>query len=613
MMRMKKGNGTSRMILAAACLTFLFVNVAAAKQYVVKSTADAGSHTLRWAILQANASPGADVITFDIPGTGPHTIVPASPLPPLTDEAGVIIDGLSQPGSSAGSRPPGTLTLHILLDGIHAGSTAGIWILSSNNLVQGLVITRFTEDGIRMQAAPEGSSGNVVRYCIIGLDPKGTESRGNGIEQKSGRWAGLSLISMKHAPGDLSGNTIEKNVISGNRGDGIILADCPGGNVFSNTISGNFIGSSRAGDVTRGNERDGILISGGCHGNTVTENVITGNGSDGIHLAGDMSRSAFTYQNAITRNRIGVSPRNRLLGNEVNGVNVGGAEYGLSGGFAVKNRITSNIIAGNKRNGIVVWEHESSASNADQNHIGQNSIFANGRFPIDLGNDGMTLNDAADEDIGPNEGMNAPVIVSADFNRGVTTVRGTVSADGDPATISVELYKYIDEAQSDVSESLYLGRVSPDGGGNWVYSTTGLLLPEDRVVAQSTDSHDNSSEYSRERKVVEGGRALVEDLNPSMTRSVELKASAVIAETTTDENNGAVMFTVSVEHPCWGILEIFTSRGELVRTLVNRWLPAGDYAIEWDGKNWKGDQVEPGTYMCRFDADGVRQSTNIAL
>src|SRR5215218_2267482 len=40
--------------------------------------------TLRAAIQEANKTPGADVIEFDIPGTGVATIAPASGLPKIT-------------------------------------------------------------------------------------------------------------------------------------------------------------------------------------------------------------------------------------------------------------------------------------------------------------------------------------------------------------------------------------------------------------------------------------------------------------------------------------------------------------------------------------------------
>src|SRR5436190_1877314 len=64
--------------------------------FVVNTTADSGPGSLRHAILDADALPGSDIINFDIPGDGVHTIEPTSELPPLTDS--VLVDGWSQPG-----------------------------------------------------------------------------------------------------------------------------------------------------------------------------------------------------------------------------------------------------------------------------------------------------------------------------------------------------------------------------------------------------------------------------------------------------------------------------------------------------------------------------------
>ena len=50
------------------------------------------------AITAANAFPNIDVIDFNIPGVGIHTIYVSSPLPDVT--APVLIDGTSQPGYS---------------------------------------------------------------------------------------------------------------------------------------------------------------------------------------------------------------------------------------------------------------------------------------------------------------------------------------------------------------------------------------------------------------------------------------------------------------------------------------------------------------------------------
>jgi hypothetical protein len=47
--------------------------------FVVTSAADSGPGTLRQAIVDANASPGLDTISFDIAGAGVHMIEPATP------------------------------------------------------------------------------------------------------------------------------------------------------------------------------------------------------------------------------------------------------------------------------------------------------------------------------------------------------------------------------------------------------------------------------------------------------------------------------------------------------------------------------------------------------
>ena len=57
---------------------------------------DAGPGTLRQAILDSNATPGTDLINFDITPGGVQTIRPASALPDLSDP--VVLDATSQPG-----------------------------------------------------------------------------------------------------------------------------------------------------------------------------------------------------------------------------------------------------------------------------------------------------------------------------------------------------------------------------------------------------------------------------------------------------------------------------------------------------------------------------------
>src|SRR5262245_43946937 len=76
-----------------------FLKPAHAALFWVTNTNDAGAGSLRQAILDANAEPDtgfADMIFFDIPGDGVHTITPLTELPPLTGPTDVA--GVTQPG-----------------------------------------------------------------------------------------------------------------------------------------------------------------------------------------------------------------------------------------------------------------------------------------------------------------------------------------------------------------------------------------------------------------------------------------------------------------------------------------------------------------------------------
>jgi hypothetical protein len=64
--------------------------------FLVTTTDDAGSGSLRQAILDANATPGTNEIDFAIGGGGHQTIGPTSALPEVTRP--VVIDGTTQPG-----------------------------------------------------------------------------------------------------------------------------------------------------------------------------------------------------------------------------------------------------------------------------------------------------------------------------------------------------------------------------------------------------------------------------------------------------------------------------------------------------------------------------------
>jgi len=304
----------------------------AAATFTVTNTNDSGPGSLRQAILDANANAGADTIAFNIPGGGVQTITPATDLPQITD--GVTIDGYTQPGSSVNTDPIATnAVLTILLDGITGINDNGLSVGASagGTTIRGLAFINWGR-GIELNGpgafvrgnfigpvpgeiyayqnvtgiyyagtdlttviggiAPAdrnlisgniagiavASSGVTIQGNLVGTDPSGTKSLGNG--------QGIMAQLFTPGAGATVGGTAAGagNVISGNGGGGIVIH-------FNNaawTIQGNRIGTNATGTGPLGNgsgfdiEGSGVIIGGTSPGEA---NVIAYNGYAGVYLS----------------------------------------------------------------------------------------------------------------------------------------------------------------------------------------------------------------------------------------------------------------------------------------------------------------------------------------
>src|SRR5687768_15390159 len=77
--------------------------------------------TLRAAMEEAQRAAATHTIVFNIPGPGPHTIAPRSPLPEITRP--LTIDGYTETGASPNTLADGNnAVLKIQLDGSLAGA-----------------------------------------------------------------------------------------------------------------------------------------------------------------------------------------------------------------------------------------------------------------------------------------------------------------------------------------------------------------------------------------------------------------------------------------------------------------------------------------------------------
>lgn len=394
--------------------------VTEAQRIVVTTTADTiredGRVSLREAILAANGMPPnrdvtgqrgvPEVIAFQIPESerrdGVFTIEvdgALGPLPRLTD-GGTTLDGTTQPGWNG--RPI------IVLSGRRAGLADGVVITSSLNVIAGLVISEFEGNGVKIIVDPPESgtaTGNIVRGCYIGTDPTGQRSAGNGLY-------GV-VITRNRTQANLIGGTspLDRNVISGNRSNGIEL-DFP---TFGNLILGNYIGTTADGVRALPNGGAGVFIS-GARDNVVggrevgAGNVIAGNSGSGVQIVG-------VFGNRVQGNWIGIDATGtRALPNGGDGVAlVGGAQGTLVGGEGT----ARNVISGNAQNGIRV-------ADAFSNQIAGNIIGLDptGTRALPNGASGILVTAGARENLIGGLDSSSGNIIAGNSGDGITVARG---------------------------------------------------------------------------------------------------------------------------------------------------------------------------------------------
>lgn len=456
--------------------------------FVVTNTNNSGFGSLRQAILYANATAGVNTITFNIPttdpgydaATGTFTIRATSALPQIRDQ--VIINGYSQPGATQNTLAAGNnANLKIVLDGSSAGSnTSGLMLGSGStgSTIQGLVINRFTGSGIWVTSA---SGSNVIQGNFIGTNANGTVALGNGTR-------GLDIASSNNVIG--GSNPSERNVISGNTGEGIFVSSF----TSNNQIRGNYIGTNASGTADLGNSVDGIRINGASNnvigGTTVGErNLISGNNRYGIVIDATNAKD-----NQIIGNYIGADATGTVdLGNSSHGVYIYDASNNSIGDTTAG---SGNLIFGNDGRGVAIGNTASTTGNA----ILGNTIYGNSNLGIDLGVNGVTGNDIGDGDTGANNFQNFPVLTSASSDGTATSIVGILNATPN-STYRLEFFANMVLDPSNYGEGqLFLGSTNVTTNVSGDVSFTSSLPPVTNgqlITATATDTNNNTSEFSK--------------------------------------------------------------------------------------------------------------------
>ncbi|HLF65690.1 MAG TPA: T9SS type A sorting domain-containing protein [Saprospiraceae bacterium] len=311
--------------------------------------------TLRSAIQEANEIEGPNKITARVEdearegGDSCHIKI-LSALPALVDDTGgTEIDATTQQMRSAGPLTcfPGLIMTPALL---LPPPPVGLVVRSSDNTIRGVGFFGFPASGILITGA--AATNNEVECSFFGANGSGVSIAGNASENRIG-----------------GPDPSEGNLISGNIGNGVTIA-----NSNNNSIVGNFIGVDFTGLIARGNRGDGVSISNSFDniigGNeTADMNVISANGKSGINVTGTLST-----QNIIRNNMIGTDYSGTIdRGNTLEGILIdGGAHQNIIGGHMPLDPTRGNVISGNDAYGVRI-----SGSDTDDNLIQSNLIGTN--------------------------------------------------------------------------------------------------------------------------------------------------------------------------------------------------------------------------------------------
>lgn len=434
-------------------------------------------------------------------------------------------------------------------------------------LVSGNVISGNAGGGLHV-----GGNGNRIRGNLVGTDARGAIAIPNGS-------IGLAVEGTNNVIGGLTPES--SNVVSGNGGGGVLLQ---GPRATGNSLLGNYIGTDATGTTALGN-RFGVALGQGPSANVVggsapgAGNVISGNREFGVSLARDASG------NRIEGDWIGTNAAGARLPNGSGGLLItGGASRNVIGGSAGG----SNVISFNGGPGVLVSDA------AVNDTISRNSIVDNAGLGIDLGGDGVTLNDPGDTDSGPNGLQNFPVLGTAEVAGGIVTLTGGLDTQS-PGTATVELFGNDAADPSGYGEGQrYAASVTPAANG--CFSVTFPAAAAARFfTSTATDASGNTSEFSR--AIPQGTTKAAIALAPATATNV-VGTTHTVSATLTNTAGGpvpcaAVTFTVSGANTASGT-STTDINGTTSFTYMGVW--AGDDAITAISGPAKGTATKTWTF-----------------
>lgn len=369
---------------------------------------------------------------------------------------------------------------------------------AQRNLISGNGTLPKKVEAIRL--AGEHATGNTIAGNYIGVDVTGTAVLGNtgwGIYFASG--AHDNMVGAAGGSGFDGPCAGACNLLSGNPLGGITIEESD-----NNIVQGNFIGADVTGSAALPNGW-GITIDDGSANliggtDAGAGNLISGNTYYGLIIGASYfgGSEVRARDNVAQGNRIGTDRTgSTALGNGYDGVSLHQSNYNMVGGYAPG---AANLIAYNGGDGIEVVYWGGTTPGGIGNAIVANAIYGNGGLGIDLGQDGVTPNDAGDTDAGANGLQNYPVLSAAATNGVTLTISGALDTISNTLMTIDIYYSLTCDLSGNGEGEVYVGSFSSvtDGSGQLVFNVElpGAAPVGAFVTAMATDADNNTSELS---------------------------------------------------------------------------------------------------------------------
>lgn len=390
---------------------------------------------------------------------------------------GVAADGIT----AAPNGISATTTVTQGVDGINLLNTSNVLVGSNgdgtSDVEERNIISGNFGHGIDLTSG----SNHRIGGNYIGTNKNGTAAVPNGKNTNASTLsysgifitAGVSnvIVGFDDATQSAAAAPQVRNIVSGNYGTGIQVNN---NTATTNRISGNYIGVNATGNVSLGNGQGNLPVNQSLFvigiDVTTTSNLLIGTDADGVNdnlerniIGGQVIGRGIYIRNSST----GTIIAGNYIGVGADGVsNTGNETSGIIIDAVVNNRIGSNddgvndaaeanIIANNAAGTVVASSDGIRViGNSTGNRISRNVFYNNKENPIDLNNDGVTLNDGTTTASSPNLLLDYPVITNYSLSGTTVNVSGYVSTcNGTEATAgaatagnkTIQFYKVADD------------------------------------------------------------------------------------------------------------------------------------------------------------------------